>query len=448
VANAQDQALLALATRQGLLPPSRAARLRQLHRELGHRVPLAHLLLNGQLLSSSKVAGLLRELASGSFACVRCAERLPYFSLAGLAEATCPLCAGELHYFPNPRERAGAGGIPLLGAGDPSPEEETAAQCSDRLGRGPLLDLPPGDEAEHEPTLMDGLRETRTRAGALHGSRGGPGRLGEWELLAVLGRGGSGVVYHARHARSGQEAALKLLRGDLSDSGDVARFHLEAQVARRLRHPGIIPVFEVGVADERYFYVMELCRGETLQQRLKRGPLAPREAVRLVAALCEAVGFAHDHGFIHRDLKPANVLLDPREGRPRVTDFGLARDRDQGHGLTRTGELLGTPGYMAPEQFLGERVDERTDLHALGAILYECLTGERPWVAPSVILLAELICHQEAQPPSQRRAGIPAALDAVCLRALAKDPQARFSGAGELRAALLPWGERTRPPPS
>ena len=434
--NAQDQALLALATRQGLLPPTRAARLRQLHRELGHKVPLAHLLLNGQLLSSSKVAGLLRELASGSFACVRCAERLPYFSLAGLEDALCPLCAGELHYYPNPRERAGSGGIPLLEVIAATPEEDTAAHCSDRLAAAPARRALPGD-AHEEPTLVDALHETATRGWHTVLALAQPARLGEWELLEVLGRGGSGVVHRARHARSGQEAALKLLRSDLSESGDVARFHLEAQVARRLRHPGIIPVFEVGLCEGRYFYLMELCRGETLQQRLKRaGALAPAEAARLVAGLCDAVGFAHEHGFIHRDLKPANVLLDPRDERPRVTDFGLARDREGNHGLTRTGELLGTPGYMAPEQFLGERVDERTDIHALGAILYECLTGERPWQAPTVILLAELIVHQEAEPPGRRRRGISAALDAVCLRALDKDPLARFASAGEMARAL------------
>ena len=439
--NAQDQALLALATRQGLLPPSRAARLRELHRTLGQRVPVAHLLLNGELLSSSKVAALLRELASGSFACVRCAERLPYFSLAGLEDASCPLCQGELHYFPNPRERAGAGGIPLSGALDPTPEEDTAAQCSDRLGawEGLAASRGPAEDPEHQATLVDALaRDTRSRSTPQPLPRPSPERLGSWLLLELLGKGGSGVVWRVRHVSSGEEAALKLLRSELSDSGDVARFHLEAQVARRLRHPGIIPVFEVGLAEDRYFYVMELCRGETLQQRLKgKGPLAPRQAAELVAHLCEAVAFAHEHGFIHRDLKPANVLLDPRDGRPRVTDFGLARDRDDAFGLTRTGELLGTPSYMAPEQFLGEPVDERTDVHALGAILFECLTGERPWSAPTVLLLADQVCHAEAPPPGQRRAGIPPWIEAACLRALAKDPRDRWPSALALREALL-----------
>ena len=436
--NAQDHALLALATRQGLLPPARAARLRELHRELGQRVPLAHLILDGQLISSTRVAGLLRELASGSFACARCAERLPYFSLAGLDEPVCPLCSGDLLYFPNPRERSEApGAIPLVHQHEP--EADTQAHVSEAFS--PMARARGAAEGRpRDETQVDLLRETATR-----GWRAGTivtpltDRIGAWELLEILGRGGSGIVWHVRHAETGQEAALKLLRTDLADEKDVARFHLEAQVARRLRHPGLIPVFEAGIVEGRSYYVMELCRGQTLQQRLKSGPLEVGAALSLLISLSEAVAFAHEHGFIHRDLKPANVLLDPEGGRPRVTDFGLARGCDDpaGHGLTRTGEILGTPSYMAPEQFTGARVDERTDVHALGLMLYECLTGERAYGAPTVVLLAEAVCHHEPPLPSERRPELPVALDFIVTRALAKEPDARYSSALSLRNALL-----------
>lgn len=197
--------------------------------------------------------------------------------------------------------------------------------------------------------------------------------FGDYELLEEIARGGMGVVYKARQINLNRFVALKMiLSGQLASEEDVKRFYTEAEAAANLDHPGIVPIFEVGQHQGQHYFSMGFIDGQSLADKVVDGPLPPREAAELVAKICEAIAYAHERGVIHRDLKPANILLD-QNGQPKVTDFGLAKQMNVDSGLTGTGQTLGTPSYMAPEQASGRaEVGPLADVYALGAILY-CL---------------------------------------------------------------------------
>ena len=265
--------------------------------------------------------------------------------------------------------------------------------------------------------------------------------VGRYRLEEEVARGGMGAVWRAQ-APDGREVALKLLHsGRHVGAHQRERFKKEVQALLRVRHPGVVAIEDAGEHQGAPWLCMEWVAGETLADRLnRRGWLPVGEALELVADLCLAVEACHAEGVLHRDLKPANVLLRARDGAPLLTDFGLARDispvEDQGQ-LTRTGQWLGTPGYWAPEQALGQRdADGRaTDVYGLGAILYAALTGRPPHEADS---LQEHLRAVERAPerPSRHRPELPAWLDEVCLRALQPDPRRRFASAAALREAL------------
>ncbi|MCO5171038.1 MAG: protein kinase [Planctomycetes bacterium] len=263
----------------------------------------------------------------------------------------------------------------------------------------------------------------------------GPDALGPWTLLGELGRGNFGVVYRARREGWPDEVALKVMPDALRAGPELAaRFRQEARLGQRLVHPAIVRVLDQGEAGSHAWFAMELCRGETLAQRLRRGPLPAREAARLVATLARAVAYAHGHHVIHRDLKPANVMLEP--GGPRVTDFGLARDEARAAALTRTGDVLGTPLYMAPEQLTGGPIDGRIDVWSLGVILFECVAGQRPFASADPPTLARRITQQDAPLLREVAPDAPPALEAIVRRALARDPAERWPDAGALADAL------------
>ena len=275
----------------------------------------------------------------------------------------------------------------------------------------------------------------------------GPGsRVGGYELLEELARGGMGAVYRARDPRSGQEVALKLLlRGRAAPPEQRRRFEREARALGRLRHPYVVGVLDAGEDAGLPWLAMELVPGEALSRRLQReGPLAPAQAVAIVRKLAQALEHAHAQGLLHRDIKPHNVLLRP-DGAPVLTDFGLTRevDPEAGGALTRTrgGQFLGTPGYWAPEQAHGraEQVGPRSDVYGLGALLVALLTGAPP--QPLGSSLPELLAavDQPPRPPSGQRPEVDPALDAICLRALAVDPAARHPDAAALAADLAAW---------
>ncbi|MCO5169775.1 MAG: serine/threonine-protein kinase [Planctomycetes bacterium] len=275
-------------------------------------------------------------------------------------------------------------------------------------------------------------------------------KLGHYELLGELGRGGMGVVYRARDPLVGREVAVKVLQPQAADADSFARLQREAQTAGNLRHPGIVPVLAAGVERGRPYLVMELVQGESLRELLRReGRLGQARAAGLVAELARALQHAHERGVLHRDVKPENVLLGP-DGRPRLTDFGLAALQADGRRLTRDGEVVGTPCYMAPEQAVGDRaqVGPRSDVYGLGATLYELVAGQPPLAGASALSILEATVHGRITPPRQLRRDLDPALEEVILKALARDPAARWSSAGALAEAVEGWAAARRARPA
>jgi hypothetical protein len=252
-------------------------------------------------------------------------------------------------------------------------------------------------------------------------------------VLRELGRGGMGVVFEVQDPNLPRTLALKLLLKRKASESSLERFLREARVLTKVEHGGVVRVHDLGESPEGPYLVMAKVTGESLAERLARGgPLRPREAAELVAALAEAVEAVHAAGVLHRDLKPANVMLRP-SGAPVLLDFGVARD-EEAERLTRTGTTLGTPSYMSPEQARGESsasLGPATDVYALGVLLYEVLTGRPPFEGPPLTVLGAIL-SMDPEPPSRVRPGIPKALDAICLRALRKNPAKRPPSAAAL----------------
>jgi WD40 repeat protein/serine/threonine protein kinase len=266
-----------------------------------------------------------------------------------------------------------------------------------------------------------------------------------YEILATLGRGGMGVVYQARHTKLGRTVALKMiLSGAHAGADDLGRFRTEAEAIARLQHPNIVQIFEVGEQSGLPFFSLEFCGGGSLERKLGGTPLPPKEAAHLVETLARAMQAAHDKGVVHRDLKPANVLL-AEDGTPKITDFGLAKKldpasprRESGGGLTATGAVMGTPSYMAPEQAgsKSKEIGPRTDVYALGAILYELLTGRPPFRAATQLDTIMQVVSDEPVPPSQLQSRTPRDLETICLKCLQKEPGKRYVSAAALAEDL------------
>ena len=272
----------------------------------------------------------------------------------------------------------------------------------------------------------------------------GARRIGPYQLIQELGRGANGVVYLGRRAGSEEPVAVKVLLAQ-QDEETVARFRREAATTSRLQAPGIVRTLDFGQDGGRLYYVMEHCRGVTLKERLRQGALPAQVAAGIVADLAESVSAAHQWGVIHRDLKPSNVLIDG-DNRPQVTDFGLARDYAQQR-MTRTGDVLGTPVYMAPEQIRGKSgLDHRVDIYALGVILYELLAGRVPFYASDLPTLARQIESGRVTPLRELNPSIPEGLVAVCARAMAVNRDDRYPTATAFAAALSEFrGEANAP---
>jgi eukaryotic-like serine/threonine-protein kinase len=267
--------------------------------------------------------------------------------------------------------------------------------------------------------------------------------IGDYELLEEIARGGMGVVYKARQRGANRLVALKMiLTGQMASPDERERFLREAELAANLDHTNIVPIYDVDEFQGCPFFSMKLIEGENLSRQIKakrRAGLAhdPQTAAGLMATIARAVHYAHERGFLHCDLKPSNILID-REGRPYVTDFGLAKRASEDSTVSISGAILGTPSYMAPEQASGSRKGLRptTDVYGLGAIFYELLTGRPPLTAETVPETVVAVLERDPVPPRVIRPGIPRELETICLKCLEKSPNDRYASAAALADEL------------
>ncbi len=259
--------------------------------------------------------------------------------------------------------------------------------------------------------------------------------FGDYELLSEIARGGMGVVYRARQVSLGRLVAVKMiLSGRLASEEDVARFHQEAAAAARLQHPNIVTIYETGEHEGQHFFSMEYVEGGNLAQLVRESPLGGKLAAEYARTIAEAIGAIHGAGLLHRDLKPSNVLIQAKTGILRVTDFGLAKSTDTATLFTSTGQVMGTPSYMAPEQAVGEhsRVGPHSDIYSIGAILYELMTGRPPFLAETPWETAWQVSNLDVVAPTSLNPKIPRDLETICLKCLQKDSSRRYATAQDL----------------
>jgi eukaryotic-like serine/threonine-protein kinase len=258
-----------------------------------------------------------------------------------------------------------------------------------------------------------------------------PTHIGNYEIIEEIGRGGMGIVFRARHRDLQRIVALKVIRtGEFASAEETARFRAETEACARLQHPNIVPIYDVGEQTGLQYFTMALIDGPTLVERIQQEALQPKDAARLVQKLALAIDNAHAAGIVHRDLKPANILFNS-SGEPFITDFGLAKMAGTDEMLTTTGQILGTPAYMAPEQATGRRnqIGESADVYSLGCILYFALTRQAPFHGPTPFDVLLQVLERDPTLPRQINRLVPAVLERICLRAMAKQVQERYSSA-------------------
>lgn len=261
-------------------------------------------------------------------------------------------------------------------------------------------------------------------------------QLGPYRITKKIAKGGMAEIYEGVDEVHNRPVAIKVLRADMAEEQEfVTRFRREAEAVAQLKHPNILEVYDSGFEDETEYITMTYVDGGSLKDLISRGPMSPEEAVSIAIQLADALDYAHQEGIVHRDVKPSNVLLAP-DGTPLLTDFGIAKSFDETQHLTRTGRSIGTPQYMAPEQIQGDPVDHRTDVYALGIVLYEMVTGRVPFDAttPAAALYKQI--NEPPPPISEAKVEIPGWLEDIIQKAIAKNPADRYQRAADLAAAL------------
>ena len=264
--------------------------------------------------------------------------------------------------------------------------------------------------------------------------------FGDYDLLEEIARGGMGVVYKARHRRLNRIVALKMiLSGQLASEQDIQRFQREAEAAANLDHAGIVPIYEIGEHGNQHFFSMKLVEGGSLADQMTEIRKNLRAVVRLLESVSRAVHYAHQRGILHRDLKPANILLD-EQGKPMITDLGLARQIKSKSDITRTGAVVGTPAYMPPEQAAAKKeITTAVDIYAIGAMLYEALTGRPPHVGDSPVETLMQVMNAEVVPPREIHRKADRQLERICMKCLEKSPNNRYTSAAALADDLDNW---------
>ena len=320
------------------------------------------------------------------------------------------------------------------------------AAAADSAGTA-AYDPASGSDADSAATTDHVRRKRRHKLGPMP-------KIAGHDVLGLLGRGAMGVVYKARQHGLNRTVALKMIRsGEHATSDDLERFCVEAEAVARLQHPNIVQIYQIGSQEGRPYFSLEYVDGKSLAVKIAGNPLPPREAAALVEVLARAMQYAHERGVIHRDLKPGNVLLTA-DGQPKLSDFGVAKRLGDESGRTHAGSVLGTPSYMSPEQAQGRtaEVGPLADVYALGAILYEMLTGRAPFRAATVLETLDLVRSQEPVAPTELQPGTPHDLETICLKCLQKYPRKRYASAAELADDLHRFGAgepiRARPVPA
>jgi serine/threonine protein kinase/tetratricopeptide (TPR) repeat protein/class 3 adenylate cyclase len=266
--------------------------------------------------------------------------------------------------------------------------------------------------------------------------RNAESQIGPYEIQGKLGEGGMGVVYRALDPQLEREVALKVLSGHRESEIARVRFEREARAAARMHHPGIVPIYDLSIDDQLCYYTMELIEGQSLKEWMKErsGRVDPRQWADLIQKVAEAVHYAHSHGVVHRDIKPANILLRPTE-EPAILDFGIARSADD-IDITSTGQLVGTPAYMSPEQARGEETGTASDVYSLGVLIYEGLAGRLPFLATTPSAMIEMIKSRDPDDLGRVRSGLPRDIVTICERAMRKEPENRYPSAASLAEDL------------
>ncbi|MBI4616073.1 MAG: protein kinase [Planctomycetes bacterium] len=371
----------------------------------------------------------------GGRSCPYCGAAVDIAGDAGGERGECPACGRWLSV-----DRR-AGETVTLGTGWTCSSTAESDPSRGLPGRPPAPSPGPPAPSEIPDSDADEGTPISLRAALATPTPGETARWGDYEILAELGRGGMGIVYQARQVALDRIVALKIVPGGpAAGRSRVARFQREAALVARLRHPGIVTVFEAGEHEGFHYFSMEYVEGQSLENLIAEKTLATDRALALLAEVARAVDHAHRQGVVHRDLKPGNILVDS-EGKARVTDFGLGRlildDGGSSTGLTRTEVLLGTPFYMAPEQILdSRRVDGRSDVFSLGVVLYEALTGLRPFFGRNRESLFKHILRDDPLPLRKLRPSLPRDVEAICLKALEKEPAHRYQTAKEMAEDL------------